>query len=216
MPSVYYSRFLGDGWSAWEGGHFLPPMPTEFDQDAEVSLASRDGEDRCYVYSPEREEVKWCVWKGDRWSEWLGTAHLSPPPNYIVDEQEAFFSVSSHRLGEWVIAYNPADGRVYWSPWTGRGYGPWEGPNILQEEPPNLNESADVFAAGDGKTEWLVCVNTDDWSVYYASLEEDGYSEWKEAPALPVPEEWVEMGLDLDGDGRSGTFWVYATVYNDE
>ena len=217
MPSVYYCRFLGDGWSEWKGGYRLPPIPDGFDEDTSTfSLASRDGQDICYVYDPEKEKITWCNWEGNAWATWQGIAELPPPPNYIIEEEEAYLSTATHEDSDWVIAYNPADGSVYWSEWTGRGYSEWKGGLYLEEDPPNFDEHTDIFAAGEGLQQWLIAVNLEDWSVFYTRQEGDHYGEWKEAPKLPIPEEWVAMGVDLDGNGREGRFSIYATVYNDE
>ena len=218
MSSIYWCLFLGDGWEEWKGGHALPTLPRKFDEEGTtITMAFREDQDWCYAYDPEQEEIMWCTWTGRGWSKWEAAARLPPPPNFIIDEEEAFFSVSSHENGEWVVSYNPADGSVFWSEWTGRGYSTWQGPIFLDEDPPNLDDAADVFAAGDGEgNEWLISVNQEDWSVFYASWEGDGYSEWRRASDLPIPEEWLDLGVDIDGTGRDGTFYIYATVHDDE
>lgn len=219
MPSIYYCQFLGeDGWADWQGGHLMPPLPYEFveAEGVTVTMASRDGYDWCHAYDPGEGLLTWCTWTGTGWSDWHSIAELPPPPNWEVSGEEAFFSVGSRLGSDWLYSYNVEDGSVYCSGWTGDGYGDWEGPFYVEEDPPNIDNATDVFVAGDYTSEWLISVNPDDWSVFYAEWEGESYGPWIQAPDLFVPEEWVDAGLDLDGDGRDGAFWIYATVYDDE
>ena len=220
MPSIYYCQYLGDGWSRWQGGFQLPPLPPQYDEEIiTVTLASREGQEWCYVYDPEAGELTWCSWDGDSWSEWEGATPLPPPPNDLIEsdlgDSEAFISVSSHEQGEWMLSYNPEDGSIYWSPWNDGSYEPWEGPNTI-EDPPNLDDTTDVFCAGDGNHEWLISVNPENWTVFYSEWDGDEFGDWSSAPDLPIPDEWLDLGVDLDGAGRDGQFWIYATVYDDE
>ncbi len=217
MARIYRCEFLGDSWGEWIGGEEMPPLPYEFEvETSTVTIASRQGTEWCYAYDPEAGLITWCTWEGDGWSEWHDLRELPPPPNWIVDEIESQFSMGAHRGKPVLYSYNPEDGSLFRSLWTGVGFSRWRGPEFI-EPPPNMSEATDIFAAGDEESEWLIAVDLEEWSVFYTEWnpDEEEFSDWEEAPPLPIPDEWLDMGVDLDGDARDGGFWIYATVYED-
>jgi len=215
MPTLYYSEFVDGEWSEWDGGFILPPLPMEFDEESTtITFAFRAGQVWCYAYDPEQAVITWCVWDGDEWTDWEESGELPPAPNWIVDGMESYFSVSTHEDMEWVFSCNPEDCSIYWSPWSGYGFGDWEGP-VFFEDPPNFDDNADLFVAGDGDKEWLLSVNEDDMSVCFVQLSEVESEEWSETPEpVWIPEEWLGA-IDLDGAGRNGQFWLFVTVHDD-
>jgi hypothetical protein len=216
MAKVYYSRFLGDRWSSWDGGFELPPFPPNFDPEScTVSFARRDGVTWCYVFEPENSKLVWCSWDGYEWTDWEGRVTLHTAPNDLIDDEEAFYSVSTHDDMEWMVAYNVEDGSVFWAPWGDHGFGAWEGDEDLVDDPPNFDDETDVFVAGDGGNEWLLSVNMEDMSVFYAEWEGEEFSDWTRAPDLFIPEEWLDY-VDLDGDATDGRLTIFATVYDED
>ncbi|MBK05723.1 MAG: hypothetical protein CL920_00745 [Deltaproteobacteria bacterium] len=217
MADIYYCQFLGDHWGPWEGGDMMPPIPGDFDPEATtITVASRDGNDWCHAYDPVAGLLTWCIWEGDGWSDWYDFASLAVPPNWLIDDEEAYFSVGARLGTQWLYSYNAEDGSIYYSAWVGDGYSDWEGPFFVEDEAPNMADETDVFFAGDSESEWIISVNPEDWSVFFAAWEGDGFGPWEQGPDLFIPEEWHDYGIDLDGDARDGAMWIYATVYDSE
>jgi hypothetical protein len=218
MPNIYYIRYDEDeGWDEWEGGHEMPPLYYDFDPDVcNISIASRaDGHDWCHAYDPEAGLITWCTWSPAGWSDWHAVAELPPPPNWGED---TFFSVGAHSGTDSLYSYDPEEETLYWSTWTGFGYGMWEGP-IEVDCPPNIEGESDVFMGGDGQEEFMVCLNRSDWSVFYSEWdgEEGEYTEWERLDDIHIPEgAWGDVEIDFDGDVRDGELWIYATVYEND
>ena len=154
-------------------------------------------------------------WDGYEWTDWEGRVNLNTAPNDLIDDEEAFYSVSTHDDMEWIVAYNVEDGSVFWAPWGDHGFGAWEGDEDLVDAPPNFDDETDVFVAGDGSHEWLMSVNMEDMSVFYAEWEGEEFSDWTRAPDLFIPEEWLDY-VDLDGDATDGRLTIFATVYDED
>lgn len=216
MPNIYYIPYDDDdGWGDWQGGHEMPPLFGDFDPDVcSISIASRaDGHDWCHAYDPEAGLITWCTWSPAGWSDWHAVAELPPPPNWSDD---CFFSVGAHSGTDSLYCYDVEGGSLFWSTWTGYGYGAWEGP-IYVDTPPNIDGESDVFMGGDDEIEFIVCLNRDNWTVYYAEWddEEGEYDDWERLDDIVIPEEWDEEDyeIDFDGDARDGELWIYATVY---
>lgn len=196
----------------------MPPLPPDFEPDTTtISISSRKGVDWCYAYDPEAGLITWCNWTRGGWSDWHDIVELPPPPNWDVDGIYSFFSAGAHAGTVAIFSFNPEDSSLFVSPWERNAFRRWSGP-IYLEEPPNLSDSVDIFAAGDEHSEWLFSVDLEDWSIFYTQWDdaEGEFTEWDQAPPITIPEEWLEMGIDLDGDARDGAFWLYATVYEDD
>ena len=218
MPNIYRCEFLGDDWGPWEGGHDMPPLPYDFvAEECTISISSRKQIEWCYAYDPSAELITWCHWAEGFWSDWHKITELPASPNWDVDGIDTFFSVGT-LAGETVLySYNSVDGSLYFSPWSGRFFDSWQG-EIFLEAPPNLSEATDIFTAGDEDNSWMLSVDLEEWSIFYTQWDEEAeaFTAWEEAPDLDLPEEWLEMGIDIDGDSRRGIFWLSAAVYEEE
>ncbi len=222
MPFIYRCQFLGDEWSEWDDGFEMPPLPDGFTQEeCTITFHSHDGVSWCFAYTPFEDLITWCNKESDGWSDWHDIAPLPSPPNWIIDDEEGIpsnFSVGTHMGQPVMYSYHPDDDSVFVSSWSDDEFTDWIDLGNL-EPPPNLSEASDVFVAADENNEWFISVNLEDWSIYYCEWDasSESFSAWAEAPELTMPDEWYEMGgIDVDGDADDGSFWIYATIYQDD
>jgi hypothetical protein len=213
MPSIYISKFTGDYWSKWEKSTVLSNLPGFASEQAKVLLASCMGEEQCFVYDPDKELLSWSSWVDEDWLAWSEPIHLPLPPNIQEDPNDTYLSIVSSNEGQWMISINFEFETVYWKI-IGDNQ-PWDGPSYL-EPPPNLDDSTEIFVANDNYSEWIVAINLEDQSIYYAESDEDEYSEWEQIRDLELPDNWLEIGIDLDGAIYNDQLALYAIVYDDD
>lgn len=217
MPSIYSCQFLGDMWSEWEHGMVLNELPELFAKDGvALLLTNRDGRDFCYLYDLEESLLTWASWSDGAWSDWADPMAFSPPPNFAPDSEDTCFSVVSQDDVDWLLSINLMAGTVYGCPIDLEvTEAVWEEPTPI-EVAPNLDESTDIFAAIHDESEWVIAVDLEQQSVCYSEWNGEEYSSWESVPSLDLPEEWLEMGIDLDGAVVDEQLLVYAIVYDDD
>ncbi len=217
MPSIYYCHFLGDGWSEWKKSTILDELPEEFATDGvAILLTSRDGDETCYLYDPEKGMLTSSCWIGDEWGLWKPSIPLSPPANFSALHEDTNFTILSHEDGDWLISINLSEGSVYGAPIDfDTQEVEWDGPFSI-EAAPNMDESTDVFGANDDDAEWVIAVNLEEQSVFFAEWDGDDYSSWEAVSSLDLPDIWLELGIDLDGAIVEGQLQVYVIVYDDD
>ena len=217
MPSIYNCHFLGDSWSEWNKCTILDELPEEFATDGvAILLTSRGGNERCYLYDPEKGALTSSSWVGDEWDTWMDSMHLPPPANYSALHEDTYFTILSHEDGDWLVSVNLTEGSVYGSPIDFEAPEvEWDGPSSI-EPAPNMEESTDVFGANDDDAEWIVAINLEEQSVFFAEWDGEDYSSWEAVQPLDLPNIWLELGIDLDGAIVEGQLQVYAIVYDDD
>ena len=216
MPSIYICRDLGENWSDWEKLSVLEQFPEEFSSDdVEILFSISNGDERCYLYEPKNGLLTWSSWDADEWIDWERPLDIPPPQNLVVNEEDAHFSVVSHEDGDWLISINIADGTVYWYPLDSEDE-EWDGPSYI-DDPPNWDDSTDLFIASDLESEWLIAVNLEDQSIYFVEWDGEEFGSWEMLPPLEIPEIWLELGIKLDGVILDEDLLsIYAIVYDDD
>lgn len=222
MPFIYRCEYLGGEWNLWEDGYEMPSLPYDFTQEScTVSFHSHDGVDWCFSYDPIAELITWCNKEEESgWTDWHDIASLPAPPNFILEDEvgiPAFFSVGTHAGQPAIYSLQPDDDSVFISYWSGEEFQEWDEVGFL-EPPPNLSEASDISVACDQDNEWVISVNLEDWSVFYCEWDPgtESFSPWAQAPPLDLPEEWFDMGVDVDADAGGGSFWIYTTIYEED
>ncbi|TNE50016.1 MAG: hypothetical protein EP343_09860 [Deltaproteobacteria bacterium] len=221
MSNIFRTEFLGSQWGPWEDSHQIPVLPPEFEQElSTVSFLTAGEDELCFVFDPEAQEVTWCTWEGETWSDWQDSCKLPPPPNFYVEDDDipAYFSMGTMDGDPAMFSYQAEDDTLFISFWDGRRFSHWEEVSPV-EAPPNLSEASDVFAVGDEENTWLISIDLEEWSIFYCAWdgEVEAFSPWEDAPNLSLPEEWYDMGgIDVDGNSVDGALYIYATVYDIE
>lgn len=216
MPSIYQCRFLGDSWSAWEKQMVLDELPEDFATDGvSVLLTFRGGTHICYLYHPELDQLTWAVWDKHGWKPWAQPLSIPAPVNFSLEQEDTYFSVVSHQDLDWLVSVNLSIGSVYGCPIeAGNSEESWVGPSWI-EASPNWEDSTDVFVVNEDDTEWVVAINLEDRSVFFSEWDGEEYSAWEQVPALPFADNWLEIGIDLDGAIVDGQLQLYAIVYDE-
>ncbi len=217
MPSIYSCQFLGDAWSEWTHLMDLNELPELFAKDGvALMLTSRDGYDFCYLYDPEDGLLSWASWDSGCWSEWAEPLSFPPPANFALDNEDTCFSVVSQDDVDWLLSINLVEGTVFGCPIeVDSSEVVWEEPTPI-EAAPNLDESTDVFAAILDESEWVIAVDLEQQSVCYSEWNGEEYSSWESVPNLALKDDWLEVGIDLDGAVVDEQLMVYAIVYDDD
>ncbi len=213
MPSIFFSKDLGDNWSEWIRRVNKLRLPDELSsEDVYIMLGASDGDEFCYLLEPSTLKMSWSSWNDSDWDNWQDPFTLSSEPP--LDDDELLFSGFFMEGFPYIAAISPREKVLYWLSIDEDG--DWEGPFSFTEPPNWSEESGSLFLASDEDVLWLVSVNLDEQSIYFSDWDGDEFSEWSQLNDLDLPDEWLELGVQFDGSLEDDRLVLYAIVHDDD
>ena len=212
MPSIYWCKDLGESWSNWTKIASIRLPDEIIPENAHLSLTSLEGDEFCYVLDPDNFKLEWSSWNESDWQNW-DKLDLRLPE--LPEDRELYkFSVLAIDGEPWLAAIDSQNGVFFWLPIEGPYQ--WEGP-FQFEVPPNWSrEDSDIFMASDNEVIWLVSVNLEEQSIYFADWDGEEFGVWSPINDLTISEDWLELGVKFDGSLEDDQLKLYAAVYDDD